>query len=390
MSPRIVKMIPKTRRGIAAACGATAIAAMLSCVPQTASVPQVAAVSTSAPVPQTAVGTTSPPVIGAAQPMVTPVEGELKLREGSGLVRMDGLTSPGITILMEGNEKVPPPGGDDNAKKVPDIQIVRDAAGPFAQNTVESHREPVVLKKFKIEDIEDVAWDPERRAAFLIGSHSRNKDNEPQPDRRRLVRLLFDAQGTLLKAEETDLLEVGLRQTFPFIGPALDSANQDIGGKNGTLNIEGAAFLPDRKELLLGLRSPTDTNNKALLLRLRNPHALFDTPDTKPDFDPTPLTLDLGSQGIRGITYDPELKGCWILAGRSAHDQTNDPWTLWFWKPDTGILTQKVVPPLQIGGSQGTPEGICCLTLGGKPALLIVEDGNKKTSRYALFSKPDP
>lgn len=249
-----------------------------------------------------------------------------------------------------------------------------------------------------LDDIEDVAWDDTRQTAFVITSHSRSKKQDDVPDpkankpqRHKLARLILKAGNTESPNQEIDVLEEALKK-FPFISDAMKKAHQE-GGNAGTFNIEGLAFDQKKRALLIGLRSPTQEHDGkpcAVVLRLQNPHELFDNPSALPEFDAQPAYLDLGGLGIRGMTYDAQRKGCWVVAGRSADpDALSDhiPSSLWFWdltKPNKRPQKAKA----DLSGFENV-EGVCLLSRDGRPGLLLIsDDGENKGSRYLWIPIP--
>jgi hypothetical protein len=249
-----------------------------------------------------------------------------------------------------------------------------------------------------LDDIEDVAWDATRQAAFVITSHSRSKkqDNVPdpkanKPQRHKLARLILKVGNVEPPHQETDVLEEALKK-FSFVGEAMKRPHQE-GGNAGTFNIEGLAFDQMTGALLIGLRSPTqDHDGKpcAVVLTLKNPHDLFDKPSALPKFDPQPKYLDLGGLGIRGMSYDPQKKGCWIVAGRSADLDTPPDQvlaSLWFWDlTQPGKQPQKVKADLL--GLENL-ESVCLLDRNGKHGLLLIsDDGGDNGSRYLWIPIP--
>lgn len=175
---------------------------------------------------------------------------------------------------------------------------------------------------------------------------------------------------------------------------------QESGGQTGTLNIEGLAFDPRTGSLLIGLRSPTQMQNGnacAVVFTLKNPHELFrkDKP-AAPESDSNLSYLDLGGLGIRGMTYDDERKGYWIVSGRSddpkpASNPQPVPSSLWFW--ESGVPNK---PPRKAQtDSFGllNLEGVCLLKIDGKQGLLLISDDGDGTennvSRYLWIPVPE-
>lgn len=250
-----------------------------------------------------------------------------------------------------------------------------------------------------LDDIEDIAWDSTRLAAFVITSHSRSKkqDDVPnpradKPQRHKLARLMVRGGNIEATHQETDVLEEGFKK-FSLVREAMTRPHQE-GGIAGTFNIEGLAFDQKTRALLIGLRSPTRKYHGkpcAVVLRLKNPHELFDKPSTSPRFDPQPKYLDLGGLGIRSMTYDAKRRGCWIVAGRSADPDTPSdrvPSSLWFWdltKPNKQPKKAKV----DLLGLESL-ESVCLFDKDGKHGLLLISDdgGESNGSRYLWIPIP--
>jgi hypothetical protein len=288
-----------------------------------------------------------------------------------------------------------------------DVRIVSNAGATFKAGdakSFESNMKPAVANvtlrddKKRVNDLEDVAWDDKRQAAFIVTSHSLNTSQEEKPNRYKLARLAFENGKMEASNLEVDTLKEALRKSFPFIVEAMKRPHE-AGGNAGTFNIEGLAFDPRTGFLHIGLRSPTQAANNnacAIVLTLKNPHEIFDKgKPAPPEFDTRLNCLNLGGLGIRGMTYDDERKGYWIVAGRSDDPdiKTNPkpvPSSLWFWdstKPDQppqkapidtfGLVNIEAVSLLKIDGKQGL--------------LLISDDGDEKEnalSRYLWIPVP--
>jgi hypothetical protein len=294
--------------------------------------------------------------------------------------------------------------GDDRVLLVGDegyqVQVVSRADATFKAGDAKSfaaNMKPSSPKtdgrKELVDDLEDAAWDRKRQAAFVITSHSRSKqqDNvtDPKADKplRHKIARIFLKAGVADSTLEIDVLEEALKK-FPFVVEAMKQPHQN-GGNTGTFNIEGLAFDEKSDSLLIALRSPTQAckdKSCAVVLTLKNPHEVFDNQSALPKFDPQPRLLDLGGQGIRGMTYDAQKTGVWIIAGRSADPDTPTDEvlpTLWFWnttQPDTPPRKAKT-DSLKLAGLN--LESVCLLNRDGKPGLLLIsDDGKNKPSRY--------
>lgn len=289
-----------------------------------------------------------------------------------------------------------------------DVQIVSKAGETFKTGdpkSFESNMKPafpgvtVNTKEAKkiMNDIEDVAWDKKEQAAFVITSHSLNTDQEEKPARYKLARLLLKPKTTEVTHLEIDVLKEALKKQFPFVADAM-KARHELGGSNGTFNIEGLAFDTRTRALLIGLRSPTQVSNAkpcAVVFTLKNPHELFKDKPAPPEFDPKLNCLDLGGLGIRGMTYDDERKGVWIVAGRSDDPAASTNPTpvlssLWFWDTATQGASPRKAQVDLLG--LVSIEGVSLLKLDGKQGLLLVSDDGDETqnkvSRYLWIPVP--
>ena len=239
--------------------------------------------------------------------------------------------------------------------------------------------------KVALNDLEDAAaGGPDE--LFVIGSHARDRFGEAPEARYRLARLRFSATGKLLEAVQSPALLQAIQTEVPFLADAIRRTPARTG-----LNVEGLAFTPGG-HLLIGLRAPTITESTprphggqedAVVLRIKNPDALFENPAQPPILGET-LKLDLHGGGIRGMAYDARLKGVWILSGLSAEPghPVTAPWRLWFWNEKT--------PPRPVellGVDLGQPEAVCPVEVSGKPHLLLIEDG-APASRFTVVSAP--
>ena len=234
-----------------------------------------------------------------------------------------------------------------------------------------------------LDDLEDAAWDGHGNA-YLVASHSRTSLGDAPDARYRLARLSFDATGKLLEARQTDALLQGIVNQVPFLADAIRRTPARTG-----LNIEGLAWTPE-DHLLIGLRAPTVTESRvrphggqedAVVLRLKNPAALFQALPPRPEFGDV-VKLDLRGQGIRGMAYDPDRKACWIVSGLSAEPThpVKSPWDLWLW--DEKAEPRRARLPSSIALEQ--PEAVCRLGVKGRPHLLLIEP-REKESRYAML-----
>ena len=227
-----------------------------------------------------------------------------------------------------------------------------------------------------LEDLEGVAQGRDGWV-YAITSHSRKDNGKRAAAREQLLR--FRVQG-----DEVRNVEVvrGLRKRMTRAFTELKAAGKvrEVKEDDG-FNIEGLAFDAARNRLLVGLRAPLGDEGQALVVVLENPYEMFDK-DAEPRFAARLLGLDLDGGGIRGMAYDPHLKGYLILARRPGKS-----FKLWLWDGDTRNRPRR----LKIDGLKNLrqAEGVTPVVRDGLPygILIVSDDGDalrSKGGRYVL------
>lgn len=203
---------------------------------------------------------------------------------------------------------------------------------------------------------------------YVIGSQSKAKGLEQAG----LVRFTFDAQ-----AQQTRQVEAisGLKRWLAANVTELQGmGNRSY--KEGGINIEGLAWDPEGKRLLLGLRSPI-INEKALVIPLR-------LRDASGNFSPTNLEagqaihLPLRGAGIRSLEYNHSAKVFHLLTGAAQNNENTD-FRMWEWD---GQAQQPVLLETNTFAAQLKPEGITPLPTSNRIALFLVFD----TSGYVVMN----
>ena len=248
-----------------------------------------------------------------------------------------------------------------------------------------------------VKDIEDAAVSPQGDI-FLISSHSRSKKNKLPVERQRFVRLRIDRDSGDIESAAV-ISSAGILTKLP--GELARSTRRRpgqknlLGGYNPGFNIEGLAWAPGC-DVLVGLRSPT-LDKEAVVLRLADANGVFDNP-TKSAVLTMETLLDLNGLGIRGMSYDGERGGYWIIAGLS-HD-SDEPkasgengWSVWFWNGGTATaertlqmkLRKTDLPPRT---ALNNPEAVTLLKKTSEEAarylVLISDNGAGEPSSYVL------
>lgn len=233
---------------------------------------------------------------------------------------------------------------------------------------------------WKLDELEGLAID---RAGFIyaLTSHSRDGDGDEKKSRDKLVRFRIDGERVV----DTTVVK-GLKPALTAAHPVLAHAAEIRDVKNsGGLNIEALEITPDQQHLLIGLRSPL-LNNRAIIARVENPAAVFET-GAKPRISATLQTLDLGGNGIRGMSYIPALGDYLVISGPVAREQVH--FQLWFWNGQPDAPARRVTAP----GVQGFEhaEGVSPAVIDGKQRVMIVsDDGSREEGRYARYLLLDP
>jgi hypothetical protein len=233
---------------------------------------------------------------------------------------------------------------------------------------------------WKLDDLEGVALD---RSGFIyaLTSHSRDSDGDEKKSRDKLVRFRIDGDRVV-----SPMVVKGLKPALAAAHPVLARAAEIRDVKNrGGLNIEALEISPDQQTLLIGFRSPL-LGKQAIIARVENPAAMFDAGEP-PRVSATLETLDLGGNGIRGMSYVPALGGYLVTSGPVAREQVQ--FQLWFWSGRPGEPARRVTVP----GLQGFEhaEGVTPAVIDGRPRIMIVsDDGSREEGRYSRYLLLDP
>jgi hypothetical protein len=231
-----------------------------------------------------------------------------------------------------------------------------------------------------LDDLEGLALD-QSGYAYALTSHSRDNDGDENKSRNRLVRFRVDGNRVVKPIIVSSLKRV-LTATHPVLATA--AAIQDV-KLGGGLNIEALGVGPDQQRLLIGFRSPLQ-GGRAIIASVENLAAMFDT-DALPVVSTTLTTLDLGGNGIRGMSYIPVLAGYLIISGPVSRELTQ--FGLWFWSGQPDASARRVTVAGLLGFEHA--EGVCSALIEGKRRIVIVsDDGSRKDRRYARFLMLEP
>lgn len=233
---------------------------------------------------------------------------------------------------------------------------------------------------WKLDDLEGVALD-QSGYIYATTSHSRDDNGDEKKSRDKLVRFRIEGDRVVAPMVVRGL-KPALVEAHPVLAPAAEIRDVKTGGG---LNIEALEISPDQQRLLIGFRSPL-LDNRAIIASVENISAIFEAGEP-PRIAATLETLDLGGNGIRGISYLPSLGGYLVISGPVARDQVQ--FQLWFWSGHRGESARRVTVP----GLQGFEhaEGVSSAVIDGQQRIIIVsDDGSRKKERFAHFLLLDP
>jgi len=233
---------------------------------------------------------------------------------------------------------------------------------------------------WKLDDLEGLALD---RSGYIyaLTSHSRDGDGDEKKSRDKLVRFRLEGDRVV-----TPTVVKGLKHALVATHPVLARAAEMRDVKNdGGLNIEALEISPDQKRLLIGFRSPL-LDNRAIIAYVENPSAIFEAGEP-PRIAAKLGTLDLGGNGIRGMSHVPSLGGYLVISGPVTREQAH--FQLWFWSGQSGEKAHRITAP----GLQGFEhaEGVSPAIIDKQQRIMIVsDDGSRKEDRYARYLLLDP
>ncbi|HEX5731794.1 MAG TPA: DUF3616 domain-containing protein [Blastocatellia bacterium] len=197
---------------------------------------------------------------------------------------------------------------------------------------------------------------------YIVGSQANPKNGE----RNAIARFAFDHNTQT--ASPAGVIG-NLRELLLSRVPDLKGAGE-MKGNQGGLNIEGIAWDPDQKRLLLGLRSPI-INGQAMVVPLKpaDPGGAFSADNLRFE-EAKPMMLALGGSGVRDIQYDSRLKSFLVISGAPENVEKGE-FILWQWDGKSqpvqkSVLDQKV-----------KPEGITAVNVGGQNFIYIVCDASR-------------
>ena len=202
---------------------------------------------------------------------------------------------------------------------------------------------------------------------YVVGSQSKPQGG----DLTGLARFKFDSNTQ--RAVETQSI-AGLKS---FLANNVDELRgmQNTTYEDGGINVEGIAWDPNGKRLLLGLRSPVVESNALVVpLKLRDPQGAFAFDNLEVEGRKA-IRLPLNRAGIRSIEYDGLGKTFRLITGAGPNSEKLD-FKLWDW---SGNGESPTLSETDTFDRRLKPEGITRVKSGDKSFTFIVFD----TSGYA-------
>ena len=227
-------------------------------------------------------------------------------------------------------------------------------------------------KKLKADDFEAAAVVEEDKV-FLITSHAATKDGKSKKKREKLIGMRLKdqrVQKTMMADELKPAISDHLKKTLSLGREELEK-----------LDIEGLAYHPSEKTLLIGLRSPKH-KEKAIIVRMLNPSEVVEK-KTAPVFGKQSQLIDLQGAGVRGFVYDKNRKR-YLIAGEAPNKKGKLRPGIWSWSGrDDDKPIRLNLPKLK--GVKNI-EGLTIATHKGSEYLLFVcDNGNKGKDKGAAY-----
>ena len=252
-----------------------------------------------------------------------------------------------------------------------------DKTGRFIEDEALDTRVITGFKR-RLSDLEALARDDEG-FIYALTSHSRTRKGNRSPDREHLMRFKIQ-DGNVLGLTSYDNLTQVLETDHKLHDLIRERTKAEVSFEE--INIEGMAFDPVKKRLVLGFRDP-EFNNMALVAFISNPKDVFER-NAQPEFDEVAI-LDIDGGGIRSLNYDPVLKN-YVIANEVKDENGQKFSQLWTWSGNPTDAPQKIsLPNLQ---HITNVEAVDSITVNGKPQMILMGDeGNasqKITAKYML------
>lgn len=229
------------------------------------------------------------------------------------------------------------------------------------------------LSEGAVDDIEDLALAEigGRRFIFAMpslsvkpGSKKKGKEDKVRPS--ALLRIAIGDDGSLTAEGMPDFRDWLVANNAIIATSATN--DPDYGG----LNVEGLAWDPTRQALLLGVRTPAlNTGALVVPVRLKDPAGPWTVANLEAQ---TPIVLNVeheaSAQGVRGMCTGRDGKGFLVVVANATSDDTAG-FSVYEWDGNQEGVAKRL--PYSFAKKM-KPEGLTVGTVGGKPAIVFVDD----------------
>ena len=225
-----------------------------------------------------------------------------------------------------------------------------------------------------VDDIEDLALAEGNGRRYIFatpslsvkaGSKKKGKDDTVRPS--ALLRIAVGDDGKLTTEAMPEFRDWFVK-SVPAITP---SAGNDP--EYGGLNIEGLGWDPDRQAMLFGIRTPVVAGAPIIVpVRIKE----FAGPWAVGNLEALePIRLEVesgaGNQGIRGMSRGRDGKGFLVVVANATSDD-EVPFAVYEWDGNQQGTVHRL--PFAFADKMKA-EGLTVATVGGRPAIVFVDDG---------------
>jgi len=202
---------------------------------------------------------------------------------------------------------------------------------------------------------------------YIVGSQSKSKG----ADLVGLARFKYDSAAQSVVGTES---ASGLKK-FLADNVAELRGMENMKYNDGGINVEGIAWDPRNKRLLLGLRSPV-VEGQALIvpLKLRDPQAALSFANLEVE-GKRAIRLPFGGAGIRSLEFDESRQAFYVITGAGPNSEKLD-FKSWEWNGNDAAPTLSEVDTFD---RRLKPEGVTRVRTQAQNFIFIVFD----TSGYA-------
>lgn len=256
-----------------------------------------------------------------------------------------------------------------------------DSQGSLLENSIRDQELNAQLDQ-SYDDLEGIAVSADGEI-YATTSFSRTGSGKRRPNREKLLRLVFDEEGVLLKQSAYLDFFDALKKAKIF--KTLNASREGKSIKLKDINIEGLSFDAEKQHLLFGFKKPL-FDDLSIIVQLDNPIQVLDGSEP-PVFSEQVHLLDLQGGGIRSLSYNQKLQG-FLIANEVDFGGGPKQSQLWFWggdeeQPPIALVLPDIVTMENI-------EAISAVSFEGKQRILLMsDDGSRRNQQPAHYKLID-